>query len=145
MTNTRSAGFSEFIKRRFVIGSFSLLKENRDELFVRAQKCRHLIVDAFNKILEEYDAIYCPASPDVAPLIKNSVITSSDDLMISDNYLAFANMGGFPSITLPLGFDQGLPFGVNLTSKPFSESKLLTVANKVEEITGLKDLVAGDK
>ena len=143
--NSRSAGFSEFTKRRFVIGSFSLLKENRDELFIRAQKCRRLIVDTFNRILEKYDAIYCPAAPTVAPLLKNNTITHSADLLVSDNYLAFANMGGFPSITLPLGFDGGLPFGVNITSKSFTESKLLNIANKVEEITGLKDLVAGDK
>ena len=143
--NSRSAGFSEFTKRRFVIGSFSLLKENRDELFTRAQKCRRLIVDEFNKIFEKYDAIYCPAAPDVAPLLKGASITNSDNLLISDNYLAFANMGGFPSITLPLGFDNGLPFGVNISSKPFTESKLLNIANKVEEITGLKDLIAGDK
>ena len=142
--NTRSAGFSEFIKRRFVIGSFSLLKENRDELFVRAQKCRRLIVDAFNKVLEKYDAIYCPASPTTAPLLKVSAISPTSDLIISDNYLAFANMGGFPSITLPIGFDEGLPYGANLTSKPFSEGKLLNIANKIEDMTGLRDLIAGE-
>lgn len=145
MINTRSAGFSEFVKRRFIIGSFSLLKENRDELFLRAQKCRRLIVEAFNKVLDEYDAIYCPASPSTAPLLKGSSISHSNDLLVADNYLAFANMGGFPSITLPIGFDEGLPFGVNLTTKPFTESKLLNIANKLEEIAGLKDLVAGDK
>ena len=145
MINTRSAGFSEFVKRRFIIGSFSLLKENRDELFLRAQKCRRLIVEAFNKVLEEYDAIYCPASPFTAPLLKESSILHSHELLVADNYLAFANMGGFPSITLPIGFDEGLPFGANITTKPFTESKLFNIANKLEEITGLKDLVAGDK
>lgn len=143
--NSRSTGFSEFTKRRFVIGSFSLLKENRDELFIRAQKCRRLTVNAFNEILEKYDAIYCPAAPDVAPLLKGNTITNSSDLLVTDNYLAFANLGGFPSITLPLGFDKGLPFGVNITSRLFAESKLLNIANKVEEITGLKNLLAGDK
>ena len=145
MINTRSTCFSPFIKRRFVIGSFSLLKENRDELFVRAQKCRRLIVEAFNKILEENDAIYCPATSSIAPLIKDSSLSQSDEINYADNYLAFGNMGGFPSITLPIGFDEGMPFGANLTAKPFAESKLLNIANKLEEITGLKDLVAGDK
>ena len=143
--NTRSAGFSEFIKRRFVIGSFSLLKENRDELFMRAQKCRRLIVNQFNEVLEKYDAIYSPAAPSTAPLLKSGSILPSSELIVSDNYLAFANMGGFPSITLPIGFDEGLPFGANLTSKPFAESKLLNIANKLEELTGLKNLVAGDE
>ena len=60
----------------------------------------------------------------------------------ADNYMAFANMGGFPSITLPLGFDQELPFGGNLTGKPFKESELLSIASVIEKCTGLKDIVA---
>ena len=145
MINTRSAGFSPFIKRRFVIGSFSLLKENRDELFTRAQKCRRLIVNAFSEVLKRYDAIYCPAAPNTAPLLKGSAISQSDEMIVVDNYLAFANLGGFPSITMPLGFDNSLPFGVNLTSRPFSESSLLNIASGIEKITGLKDLVAGER
>ena len=142
MMNTRTNGFSTLIKRRFVIGSFSLLRENADELFIRAQKCRRLIVNAFTDILKEYDAIYCPASPSTAPLIKNSGDALSDEYLIADNYLAFANMSGMPSITLPIGFKDGLPFGGNLTSKIFDESNLLNIAYNLEKVTGLKDLVA---
>ncbi len=145
MLNTRTNGFSPLIKRRFVIGSFSLLKENQDELFVRAQKCRHLIVDAFNKVFEKYDAIYCPASPTTAPLIEGSSNNLSNEYLIADNYMAFANMGGFPSITLPIGFENNLPFGANLTAKPFQESLLLNIATAIEEGTGLKDLVVEGK
>ena len=145
MINTRTNGFSPLIKRRFVIGSFSLLKENQDKLFVRAQKCRHLIVDAFNKVLEKYDAIYCPSAPSVAPLIEGSSDALSDEYLIADNFMAFANMGGFPSITLPIGFENGLPFGANLTSKPFDESILLNIANYIEKGTGLKNLVKKGK
>lgn len=142
MTNTRTKGFSRLIKRRFVIGGYSLLKENQDELFVRAQKCRRLIVDAFNKVFEEYDAIYCPASPTAAPLISGDSDVLSDEYLIADNYMAFANMGGFPSITLPLGFDENLPFGGNLTAKPFKEVELFSIASAIEKTTGLKDLIA---
>lgn len=142
MTNTRTKGFSRLIKRRFVIGGYSLLKENQEELFVRAQKCRRLIVNAFNKVFEEYDAIYCPAAPGVAPLISGNSDLLSDEYLIADNYMAFGNMGGFPSITLPLGFDQELPFGGNLTGKPFKESELLSIASVIEKCTGLKDIVA---
>lgn len=142
MINTRTKGFSNLIKRRFVIGSYSLLKENADKLFVRAQKCRRLIVDAFTNVLKVYDAIYCPASPSTAPLIKNSGNALSDEYLIADNYLAFANMSGMPSITLPLGFENGLPFGGNLTSNIFDERGLFNIAYNLEKITGLKDLVA---
>lgn len=142
MMNTRTNGFSPLIKRRFVIGSFSLMRENQDELFVRAQKCRRMIVDAFNKVFEKYDAIYCPASPSIAPLIKGSSDTLSDEYLIADNYMAFGNMGGYPSITLPIGFENDMPFGANLTCKPFDEVNLFSIANEIEKGTGLKDLVA---
>lgn len=142
MKNTRTQGFSELIKRRFVIGSFSLLSENQNELFVRAQKCRRLIVDAFNNVLKDHDAIYLPASPSTAPLVKHASDALSDEYLIADNYLAYGNMGGLPSITLPIGFDNGLPFGANLTSKPFDESNLFSIAKSLEDVTGLANLVA---
>ncbi len=144
--NTRTKGFSPYVKRRFVIGAYSLLKENAEELFARAQKCRRVIVDAFKKIFNEYDVICAPASPSIAPYIDyvNEDILS-DEYLIADNYMAYANFGGFPSITLPLGFKDDMPFGVNLTSNLFEEKNLFNIAYHFEQITGLKDLVARDE
>ena len=142
MMNTRTNGFSPLIKRRFVIGSFSLIRENQDELFVRAQRCRRMIVDAFNKVFEKYDAIYCPAAPSIAPLIKGNSDALSDEYLIADNYMAFGNMGGYPSITLPIGFEEEMPLGANLTCKPFDESNLFAIANEIEKGTGLANVVA---
>ena len=138
----RTEGFSDRIRRRFVIGSISLLEENQEEIYLRALRCRRVIVDTFNKILESSDAIILPASPTIAPLFDGDVPKKSfnKDATVSDNYLAFANLGGYPSITLPLGFENDMPFGVNLTSHHFTESKLLEIAQVVENITGLKDL-----
>ena len=139
----RTEGFSDRIRRRFVIGSISLLEENQEEIYLRALRCRRVIVDTFNKILESSDAIILPATPTIAPLFDGDVPKKSfnKDATVSDNYLAFANLGGYPSITLPLGFESGMPYGVNLTSHHFTESKLLKIAQVVEDITGLKDLV----
>jgi len=140
---TRTKGFSELIKRRFVIGSYSLLKENQKDLFVKAQKVRRLIVNAFNVLFEKYDAIYCPASPSVAPLINgHSGDKLSNEYLIADNYLAYGNMGGFPSITLPVGIIDGLPIGANLTCKPFAESTLFNISYYIEKGTGLKNIIA---
>ena len=138
----RTEGFSDRIRRRFVIGSISLLEENQEEIYLRALRCRRVIVDTFNKILESCDAIILPATPTIAPLFDGDVPKKSfnKDATISDNYLAFANLGGYPSITLPLGFEQEMPFGVNLTSHHFTEAKLLKIAQIVEDTTGLKDL-----
>ena len=143
MTKARTEGFGEVIKRRFVIGGYSLLKENQEELFLKAQKARRLIVDAFNKILEDNDVIYVPAAPSTAPLISNKNIdTLSDEYLIADNYLAFGNFGGLPSITLPIGILDNLPFGGNLTGKAFDEKTVLNIANVLEETTGYKNLMA---
>ena len=141
--NSRTKGLSSLVKRRFVIGGYALLEENQNDFFLRAQKCRRLIVNAFNKVFEKYDAIYCPASSSTAPLIDNKNVDHlSDEYLIAENYLAFGNMGGYPSITLPIGFENDLPFGANITCKPFEEKKLLNISFNIEKITGLKDLVA---
>ena len=140
MMKARTKGFSELIKRRFVIGSFALMRENQDILFLRAQKNRHKIVDTIQNILKENDVIYLPAAPSIAPKINDSSDRLSDEYLIADNYLAIGNFAGLPSITLPLGFKEHMPFGVNLTGKAFKEAEVLQIAQKVEDITGLYNL-----
>lgn len=143
MTNARTHGFSELIKRRFIIGSYSLLKENQHDVFLRAQKCRRLIVNAVNKILKDADAIMLPAAPTTAPLFNGaSADKLSDEYLIADNFMAIGNFGGLPSITIPMGFENNLPFGLNITSKAFDEVNLFSVSSAIEETTGIKCVVA---
>lgn len=143
MMNARSKGFSELIKRRFIIGSYSLMRENQKELFLRAQKVRRLIVNAVNDILKDNDGIYLPSAPSTAPLIAGtSGDKLSDEYLIADNFMAIGNFGGLPSITLPLGFSNGMPFGANLTCKIFDETTMFSIASGIERVTGLKDLSA---
>ena len=145
MSNARTAGFSELIKRRFVIGSFSLMAENQDVLFRRAQKLRAKIVERANQIFEEYDFIFAPAAPSIAPLFSGSGDRLSDEYLIADNHLALGNFGGFPSLTLPLGFEDGMPLGVNFTGRPFEEGKLLTMAEAFESVSGLSGLSVNNR
>ena len=140
MSNARTKGFSELIKRRFVIGSFALMSENREELFERAQKARARIVQVTNQILADHDAIYLPASPSTAPVVGGSSDQLSDERLIADNYLQIGNFAGLPSITLPLTMLDGYPIGVNLTGKAFDEKNLFGIAKSVERITGLEGL-----
>lgn len=143
MMNARTNGFSELIKRRFVIGSFSLFKENQDELFKRAQKGRRLIVDSINKILEEYDAIYLPCVSNARnPIEGNTTDKLSETYLIAENHLAIANFGGLPSISLPIGLDNKFPFAANLTAKAYDETNLLNIAYALEDTTSLKNIVA---
>lgn len=143
MMKARTNGFSELIKRRFVIGSFSLFKENQKELFKRAQRARYMIVNKINDIFKDYDAIFLPCvSNPRNPFEGGTSDKLSATYLVAENHMAIGNFGGFPSITLPIGLDNGFPIGGNLTAKAFDEANLLNIAYALETKTGLKDLVA---
>ena len=142
MTQARTQGFSELIKRRFVIGSFALLKDNQDVLFVRAQKARRMIVNELNKLYETFDIIYLPASPSVAPKFSDAADKLSSTYLIADSHLALGNFAGLPSITLPIGLKQGLPYGANVMGRAYEEKTTLNVALAIESMMGLKNLKA---
>lgn len=140
MMKARTAGFSKLIKRRFVIGSYCLMNENREELFERATKNRGKIVRRLNEILAEHDFVYAPAAPGVAPKFDQLTDRLSAEYLIADNHLALGNFAGLPSITLPLTLEGGLPIGVNLMGRAFEEKELLMAAKTLEGITGLSSL-----
>lgn len=142
MKNARTVGFSELIKRRFIIGSFALMKENQAELFVRAQRNRRAIVNALNEIYKDYDFIYSIAAPSIAPKIGEASDRLSDEYLIADNHLVLGNFSGLPSLTLPLGMKNGMPFGVNVMGRAFDEAGVLKLSYEIEKLTGLKDLCA---
>ena len=99
------------------------------------------MVNSFNKAFEEYDFILMPSAPTTAPLIDNkNADRLSDEYMIADNYMAYGNFGGYPSLTLPLGFENDLPFGVNLTGRIFEDGNVLGFGDVIENITGYKNL-----
>ena len=140
MMNARTKGFSELIKRRFVLGSFALMKENQEVLFLRALRNRHKIVDAVNAILNDYDVIYLPAAPTIAPKLDESSDRLSDEYLLAENHLALGNFAGLPSITIPLGFYENMPFGSNIMGKAFAEAEVLQIAKAIEDCTGLYNL-----
>lgn len=142
MMKARTKGFSELIKRRFVIGSFALMRENQEALFLRAQKARHQIVDCIREILTKYDVIYLPAAPSVAPKLHESSDRLSSEYLIADNHLALGNFAGLPSITIPLGFYDDMPFGANVMGKEFMEAEVLQVAQAIEKESGFYNLSA---
>ena len=142
MYNARTQGFSELIKRRFVIGSYCLMRENQEELFLRAQRNRAKIVDEVNKILQTYDFIYVPAAPGPAPLFVQASDKLSDEYLIADNHLCLGNFAGLPSITLPLCYERGLPIGVNFMGRAFEEKKLFQISAAFERLSGLAEVSA---
>ncbi len=142
MTNSRTKGFGPLIRRRFVIGSYGLFEENQERLFRKAQKVRRLIVDAMKDCLQEYDCIIAPASGNVAPKIdaEQAKEQLSEANMVAENYMAMGNFSGYPSMTVPMGFEEGMPLGVNLTCRPWEEETMFDIGKAIEDITGYKDL-----
>ena len=145
MIKARTAGFSEMIRRRFIIGSYALLSENQHDVYLRAQKCRRLIVNAINEILKDNDVIYLPAAPNVAPKFKQEKNMLSNEYLIADNHLVIGNFAGLPSLTVPLGYINGMPFGGNITGRAYDEQTVFNCSLAVENITGLKNQIAKGK
>lgn len=141
MFNTRNEGFSELIKRRFILGSYALMSENQEEVYLKAKKVRRVVVNTFNELFGKYDAFIGPASPTVAPKINHASDNLDDTYLIADNYLAIGNFGGYPSITIPLGIkDDKMPFGVSITSPIFKDEDTFIIAKDCENILKMKNL-----
>lgn len=141
MMSARTNGFSELIKRRFILGSYILQKENQERLFKNAQRVRRLIVDEMNNLFEKYDSMILPASGSIAPHFDSDMDRLSDKYLILENHMAIGNFGGFPSITIPSGFVNNMPIGLNITGPQFKDALVLNIANKIAEKLGYKDLI----
>jgi len=131
--NTRSEGFGEEVKRRIMLGNFVLSSGYYDAYYVKAQKVRHLIRDAFNAIFEEADLILSPVAPSVAPKIG----ASEDPLEMykSDMYTLGVNLAGLPGISVPVAKnDEGMPVGLQLIAKAFNEKVLFDGAASLEKV-----------
>lgn len=145
MLNTRTEGFGPWIKKRFVIGSYALKEDNQERIFRKAQKIRRLIVNEIMNELKNADGIIAPAAPNTAPLInETSTNQLNNEYLIADNHMVIGNFAGLPSITLPMGYVEGLPVGLNLTCNPFKEQDMFNISLAIEEITGLDDKTKED-
>ena len=140
MFDARTKGFSELIKRRFILGSYILQRENQEKLFLNAGRVRRMIVDKMNEFFKEYDGMIAPCSGGPASKFDSTSEKLSDRYLILENHLAIGNFGGFPSITLPFTMIDNLPVGVNITGRVREDDVVLNMANYVEKVTGLKDI-----
>lgn len=140
--DARTKGFSELIKRRFIIGSYILQRENQEKLFLNAYRVRRLIVDRVNELFKKYDGLIMPAAAGIAPKFGEVSDKLSDEYLILDNHLAIGNFGGYPSITIPSGFINNMPVGINITGRVKEDWLVLNIANKIEDTMEYKDQVA---
>ena len=131
LESTRGEGFGNEVKRRIMIGTYALSSGYYDAYYLKAQKVRTLISQEFNEVFKSYDILITPTSPTVA--FKRGEKTSNPvEMYLSDVLTIPANIAGIPAISLPCGFDNGLPIGLQLMSAPLNESLLLKVAKSYE-------------
>ena len=140
----RTKGFSSLIKRRFVIGSYVLQSENQERYFRNAQRVRRLLVDAWKDLFKKYDAVILPVGTGPAKHFDSDKDMLSKDLetVTLDEHLQIGNYGGFPSITIPDGFVDGMPVGVNITGNCYDDANVLNIAYALEGAMDYKNQIA---
>lgn len=131
---SRSEGFGKEVKRRILLGTFVLSAGYYDAYFTKAQQVRRLVVDKLSEILSQYDAILMPTVPSTAFKIGEK----ADDpiaMYLADIYTVLANLAGVPAISVPLQrHSNGMPYGVQIITKQFSEANLLSIADHVMQL-----------
>ena len=142
MKNYRTENFSPLIKRRFVIGSYVLQEENKNRYFYNAQRVRRLLVESWNKLFEKYDGVILPVGSGPAKHLDNSLDMLDDSTTILEEHLQIGNFGGFPSITIPDGFVNNLPVGLNITGKRYDDENVLNIAYAIENRWNYKNQIA---
>ena len=133
---SRGEGFGREVKRRILLGTHALSSGYHDELYNKALKVRRLIADDFSKAFESFDVIASPAYPTTAFRIGEKI----DDplkMYLGDIHTVGVNLAGLPALVIPCGLDRnGLPIGIQLIGRPFSEKLLLRVGYEIEASFG---------
>jgi aspartyl-tRNA(Asn)/glutamyl-tRNA(Gln) amidotransferase subunit A len=131
---TRQVGFGPEVKRRIMLGTYALSAGYYDAYYVKAQKVRTLIKQEFEKAFEKYDALVTPTSP-IVPFKLGEKLEDPMQMYLSDVCTLPVNIAGIPGISIPAGFADKLPIGMQIMGKPFSEDMLLRIAFAYEQAT----------
>ncbi|MCW3779440.1 Asp-tRNA(Asn)/Glu-tRNA(Gln) amidotransferase subunit GatA [Levilactobacillus namurensis] len=131
---SRSEGFGEEVKRRIMLGTFSLSAGFYDAYFLKAARVRTVILNDFKAILKDHDFIMGPVTPTTAFGIGEE-ITDPMTMYMNDILTIPVNLAGLPGLSLPAGFSQGLPIGMQLIGRPFDESTLYQAGYAFEQNT----------
>jgi aspartyl-tRNA(Asn)/glutamyl-tRNA(Gln) amidotransferase subunit A len=130
---TRSKGFGTEVKRRIMLGTYSLSAGYYDAYYKKALQVRTLIKQDFEKAFEKVDFIVTPTAPTPAFKIGEKI----DDplqMYLSDIFTISVNLAGLPAISIPCGFNmKGLPIGLQIIGKPFDEAGILQLAYAYEQ------------
>ncbi len=131
---SRGEGFGAEVQRRIMIGTYVLSHGYYDAYYLKAQKVRRLIYDDFRRAFGEVDLILGPTAQSVAIKLGDK----SDDpvaMYLNDIYTIAANLAGIPAMSLPAGFHQDLPIGLQLMGNFFDEGRMLNAAHQYQQAT----------
>jgi aspartyl-tRNA(Asn)/glutamyl-tRNA(Gln) amidotransferase subunit A len=131
---SRGEGFGTEVKRRILVGTYALSEGYYDAYYIKAQKIRRLISDDFNKALQEVDVIMGPVTP--TPAFGIGEKTSDPiEMYLADIYTIAINLAGLPAMSIPAGFINKMPVGLQIIGDYFAEAKLLNVAYQYQQVT----------
>lgn len=131
---SRGEGFGQEVKRRVLVGTYVLTEQHYETGYLQAQKIRRLIQQDFLRAFEQVDLLLGPTT--AAPAF--ALGAKSDDPMqmyLSDAYTIAANLAGVPALSIPAGFADGLPVGLQLIGRHFDEARLLNAAHQYQQVT----------
>ena len=121
-------------------GNVRVLVKYLNDLGIETQLDEKELGDNYN--LKDYDFIYLPAAPSVAPRCDEKSDRLSSEYLVADNHLVLGNFAGLPSLTLPIGFKEGLPFGANVMGRAFEDDRVFQLSKAIENHTGLRGVYA---
>ena len=133
-TRSRGEGFGKEVKRRILMGTYALSTGYYDAYYVKAQKIRRLISDDFKRALTEVDVIMGPVTPTPAFGIGEKM-SDPVEMYLSDIYTIAINLAGLPAISIPAGFINDMPIGLQLIGNYFTEAHLLNIAHQYQQVT----------
>jgi len=134
MEKTKQHGFGPEVKRRIMLGTYALSAGYYDAYYLKAQKVRTLIRREFDQAFEKFDALVTPISPTV-PFKIGEKVDDPLQMYLSDVCTLPINIAGVPALSVPAGFVDGLPVGMQIIGKPLGEETLLRVAFAYEQAT----------
>jgi aspartyl-tRNA(Asn)/glutamyl-tRNA(Gln) amidotransferase subunit A len=135
MYSRTRALFGQEVKRRIMLGTYVLSAGYYDAYYVKAQKVRALIRQDFDRAFENVDVVATPTSPTTAFRLGER-LEDPVQMYLADAFTASANLAGIPAISVPCGFSNGLPVGLQLTGRAWAEGTLLGAAAMHERLTG---------
>ena len=140
---SRSDAFGAEVKRRILIGTYALSAGYYDAYYLKAQKIRKIISNEFENAFKEVDLILGPTAPDTA--FKLGEKTNDPIAMyLSDVFTVSTNLAGLPAMSIPMGFKNKLPLGLQIIGNHFDESKILALAHHYQKLTDWHTKVPGE-